>query len=442
MKQKLAIARALLHDPAVVFLDEPTAALDPEAAFLVRESIETLRKAGRTIILATHNLDEADRLCDRIAFVRAGLVRIDTPAALRGGVGTRRLTVRLASGPTKAILDTVRAMPGVDAVEAVDGVLRVGAADPEVDRALGRARVGRRRRGRRRGPHGTGLAGADLLRGHGRATGRRRHAGGRLMRPGIIWTILRREWLETFRNRLLMSTILLPPILLTVAPIALAGAVGSERLPPELATQVLAQRPEWASLTPGELAGAFAVQQFLVFFLLMPAYIPLSIATFSIIGEKQARSLEPVLAAPIRTSELLAGKAIAALVPGVLAGWATYVVFVLLASVVYGPALFGVVTDGSWLAGAFVLGPAVGLSSVVAGVIVSARVNDPRVAQQIGGVIIVPIVGLVLVQATGTLLVGPVGYAVLAAIILGISLVGLRVGVRLFDRESILTRWR
>ena len=118
----------------------------------------------------------------------------------------------------------------------------------------------------------------------------------------------------------------------------------------------------------GELAGAFAVQQFLVFFLLMPAYIPLSIATFSIIGEKLSRSLEPVLAAPIRTVELLAGKSIAALVPGVLAGWGTYIVFVGLASLVYGPALFGVVTDASWLAGVFLLGPAVGLSSVVAGV--------------------------------------------------------------------------
>jgi len=174
----------------------------------------------------------------------------------------------------------------------------------------------------------------------------------------------------------------------------------------------------------------------------MPAYIPLSIATFSIIGEKQARSLEPVLAAPIRTVELLAGKAIAALVPGVLAGWVTYVTFVLLASVVYGRALFGVVTDGSWLAGVFLLGPAVGLSSVVAGVIVSARVNDPRVAQQIGGVVIVPIVGLVLVQATGTLLVGPTGYVLLTLIVLVLSLVGLRIGVRLFDREAILTRWR
>ena len=262
------------------------------------------------------------------------------------------------------------------------------------------------------------------------------------MRASIVWTILRREWMEILRNRLLLSTILVPPILLTVAPIILAGAVGNRALPPELAVQIVSQKPEWASFTPAELAGAFAVQQFLVFFLLMPAYIPLSIATFSIIGEKQSRSLEPVLAAPIRTVELLAGKAIAALVPGVLAGWMTYLVFVGLASLVYGSALFGVVSDASWLAGVFLLGPAVGLSSVVAGVIVSARVNDPRVAQQIGGVIIVPIVGLVLVQATGTLLVGPLGYVVMTLVVLLVSLEGLRVGVRLFDREAILTRWR
>jgi ABC-2 type transport system permease protein len=262
------------------------------------------------------------------------------------------------------------------------------------------------------------------------------------MRPFIIATILRREWAETVRNRLLMATIVVPPVLLTVAPIALAGVVGERSLPPEFAGQVLLQRPEWAGFSPSELAGAFTVQQFLAFFLLMPAYIPLSIATFSIIGEKQARTLEPVLAAPVRTVELLAGKTIAALVPGVLAGWLTYVVFVGLASVVYGPNLFGVVTDPSWLVGVFVLGPAVGLSSVVAGVIVSSRVNDPRVAQQIGGVIIVPIVAVTLVQATGTLLVGASGYLLMAAIVTVVSVAGLRLGAALFDREAILTRWR
>ena len=262
------------------------------------------------------------------------------------------------------------------------------------------------------------------------------------MRVRIINTVLRREFAETIRNRLLMGTILIPPMILTVAPLALAGAVGSHSLPADLAASVRAQRPEWAAFTDSELAGAFAVQQFLAFFLLMPAYIPLAIATFSIIGEKQARSLEPVLAAPIRTSELLTGKAIAALVPGVLAGWLTYLVFASLASIVYGPHLLGVVTDSSWLAGVFVLGPAVGLASVVAGVITSSRVNDPRVAQQVGGVVIVPIIAITLIQASGTLLVGATGYLLLALVIFVISLGGLRLGVRLFDREAILTRWR
>ncbi len=262
------------------------------------------------------------------------------------------------------------------------------------------------------------------------------------MRTRILSTVLRREWSEIVRNRLLMSTILIPPVILTIMPLALAGVVGDRALPEPLAHSVISQRPEWAAFTAAELAGAFAVQQFLAFFLLMPAYIPLSIATFSIIGEKQARTLEPVLATPIRTSELLAGKAVAALVPGVFAGWVTYVVFVGLASLVYGPALFGVVTDGSWLVGVFVLGPAVGLSSVVAGVVVSSRVNDPRVAQQVGGIIVVPIIAVTLLQATGTLLVGPAGYLLLALIVLVLSLVGLRAGVAMFDREAILTRWR
>ncbi len=131
MKQKLAIARALLHDPSVVFLDEPTAALDPEAAFIVREAIETLRRAGRTIVLATHNLDEADRLCDRIAFVRGGLLRVDSPAALRGALGHRGLQVRLGGPASEDQVAAVRAVGGVSATEAADGLLHVGADDPE-----------------------------------------------------------------------------------------------------------------------------------------------------------------------------------------------------------------------------------------------------------------------------------------------------------------------
>ena len=83
MRQKLAIARALLHEPPVVFLDEPTSGLDPEAARTVRDFIKTLRQEGRTIFLTTHNLPEADELCDLVAVFRTELVRVDTPQNLR-----------------------------------------------------------------------------------------------------------------------------------------------------------------------------------------------------------------------------------------------------------------------------------------------------------------------------------------------------------------------
>ena len=130
MKQKLAIARALLHEPAVVFLDEPTAALDPEAAFIVRDAIEGLRRSGRTIVLATHNLDEANRLCDRVAFVRGGLLRIASPADLRRAVGGRGVHVRLANGLQPGLLDIVGAITGVAGAEMRDGHLFVVADEP------------------------------------------------------------------------------------------------------------------------------------------------------------------------------------------------------------------------------------------------------------------------------------------------------------------------
>jgi ABC-2 type transport system ATP-binding protein len=130
MKQKLAIARALLHDPSVVFLDEPTAALDPEAAYVVREAIEGLRRAGRTIVLATHNLDEADRLCDRVAFVRGGLLRVDSPGRLRGSLAGGQVEIRLTDGPTVDLPGIARAIDGVGVVRLDGDRLVVESSDP------------------------------------------------------------------------------------------------------------------------------------------------------------------------------------------------------------------------------------------------------------------------------------------------------------------------
>ncbi|MFI5418797.1 MAG: ATP-binding cassette domain-containing protein [Candidatus Lutacidiplasmatales archaeon] len=95
MKQKVALARALVHDPKLLFLDEPTANLDPEAAKTVRDCILALKKEGRTIFLTTHNLDEAQRICDRVAILRTRLLTVGAPDQLRASLSGHRTQVRL-----------------------------------------------------------------------------------------------------------------------------------------------------------------------------------------------------------------------------------------------------------------------------------------------------------------------------------------------------------
>jgi ABC-2 type transport system ATP-binding protein len=96
MRQKLAIARALLHEPEVLFLDEPTSGLDPEASRLVRDFIAELKVEGRTIILTTHNLEEADRLCDRVAVISGHLLALDAPKELRRKLFGRKVVIHLS----------------------------------------------------------------------------------------------------------------------------------------------------------------------------------------------------------------------------------------------------------------------------------------------------------------------------------------------------------
>ena len=130
MRQKVALARALLHEPPVLLLDEPTSGLDPEIARSVRELLAERRAAGCTILLSTHNLDEAERLADRVAVLQSRLIALDTPAALRRRLRTGRVIVRLA-GDAASHLDTARRC---DPRAIADGVrLLVPQADPERD---------------------------------------------------------------------------------------------------------------------------------------------------------------------------------------------------------------------------------------------------------------------------------------------------------------------
>ena len=95
MKQKLAIARALIHDPQVLFLDEPTANLDPEASKTVRDFILELKKEKRTIFLNTHLLDEAERICDRVAILKTRVITIGSPQDLRRSLSGRKVKIQL-----------------------------------------------------------------------------------------------------------------------------------------------------------------------------------------------------------------------------------------------------------------------------------------------------------------------------------------------------------
>jgi ABC-2 type transport system ATP-binding protein len=130
MKQKMAIARAAIHEPRIIFLDEPTTGLDPDAARTVREFITQIRGEGRTVFLCTHNLDEADRLCDRIAFFRRTVIRIDTPADLRAELYGHATEFRLLPSPRPDHLITVQAIDGVKDAHLENGSIIVKSTDP------------------------------------------------------------------------------------------------------------------------------------------------------------------------------------------------------------------------------------------------------------------------------------------------------------------------
>lgn len=129
MKQKLAIARALIHDPKILFMDEPTANLDPESAKTVRDFILDLKKEKRTIFLNTHNLDEAQRICDKIAILNTRLMAIGTPQDLEHSVSGRKTVIQLEQ-VNDAILIALKKLPlGNVAVEG--NALKVDVTDPE-----------------------------------------------------------------------------------------------------------------------------------------------------------------------------------------------------------------------------------------------------------------------------------------------------------------------
>ena len=160
-------------------------------------------------------------------------------------------------------------------------------------------------------------------------------------------------------------------------------------------------------------------------------------------GEKTTRSLEPLLATPITTVELLAGKSLAASIPAIIATWGCFAIFVLLTPLVgVSPAVRSYILGPTWLLAIVVAGPLMAVLAINFSLMVSSRVNDPRAAEQISAVLIVPLMLVLFGQIGGLIILNPTLMFILILILVVLDIGMIYLGARLFQRETILTRWK
>lgn len=259
-----------------------------------------------------------------------------------------------------------------------------------------------------------------------------------------VKTIVRKEWAEVFKNRFVLFTVAFLPLILTAIPLGILYATrstGMDDLATDMPRQFLEICPE--ELSGGECFQVYLVSQFLILFMMMPLAIPVTIAAYSIVGEKTTRSLEPLLATPITTGELLTGKSLAAALPAILATWAGFTIFAIGTRIlVPNPQASAALLDPMWLLAVLLVGPLMAVLAVLVSVMVSSRVNDPRVAEQLSMVVVVPVLAMFFGQVSGLFLINRQVILILAAILLLVDVGLVFLAIRLFQRETILTRWK
>lgn len=236
-------------------------------------------------------------------------------------------------------------------------------------------------------------------------------------------------------------SILLPFFVAIIVP-ALAGERLSDSSDFEIAVAMYRNQPALRGLTPEGAIQAWIFQQFLVLLVLTPVAGSMSVAAYSVIGEKQARTLEPLLATPLTTFELLSAKVLGSLLPALMLTLACFAVYVGAVALFGQPGVFLALLTPASLAIVFVLGPMAALAALQLAVCVSSRVNDARSAQQIGALIILPIAALLVLQLTGSFLLTIPVIAFIVLMLAGVNVSLMLFGIALFDRESILTRWK
>lgn len=261
------------------------------------------------------------------------------------------------------------------------------------------------------------------------------------MRIGMVMAVVGKEARDLLSNRLLLGAVALPALVFAAIPTALVAFIELNDLDPNQIGQIEQYIAAFPDLSPKRAAQGFIVLNFMAYFLIIPAMVPMAIATQSVVGEKTARSLEPQLATPLEVGELLLGKAVAAATPAVLATWGVFALYGFVNGAITDPVMTRLVFSDQWLVAMVTLVPLICLLSVLLGILVSSRVSDARTAQQIGGFIVLPIIAIAISgffsgQATFTMQQVLIGDLVVLVLI-GLALVA---GNWIFDREAILTR--
>jgi ABC-2 type transport system permease protein len=259
-----------------------------------------------------------------------------------------------------------------------------------------------------------------------------------------IKAIVIKEWREVFKNKFVLFTVAFLPLMITALPLGIIYfATGSDDF-----GGVTADFPPQFSSLCGDLGGGdcmlyYIVTQFILLFMMVPVIIPMTIASYSIVGEKTTRTLEPLLVTPVSTLEILVGKGLAGIIPAVLTTWLGYLLYAAGVHImVDNPAVVGKLFDPLWMTAIFVVGPLLSIMGVSIAVMISSRVNDPRVAEQISGIFVLPIVGLFIGQTTGFILVNQQFILWMAGILLVLDIILFYFAIQIFQRETILSRWK
>jgi ABC-2 type transport system permease protein len=260
-----------------------------------------------------------------------------------------------------------------------------------------------------------------------------------------IETIVRKEWAEVFKNRMVLFTVAFLPLIMTAIPLGVLFALRSEGsiqgMDAEIPRQFSALCPP--ALNGGDCFQVYLVSQFMIMFMIIPLTIPSTISAYSIVGEKATHSLEPLLATPITTIELLIGKSLAAFIPAILATYIAFGIYAVGAWImIASKAAFASMMDIRWLLAVFLVGPLLALMAVNFSIMVSSRVNDPRVAEQLSVLIIVPVLAIFFGQLSGLFILNRQLVLLIAAVLVILDAILVYLSVRLFQRETILTRWK